>query len=150
MVCISSCLIGAGFLGSSILTMLKSKNSGTFKKFDHLLNIKQKEIYKKVINERASIYTQGIIIGTILGLLSMSMIKTNKISKVCIFIVIALGFNYLYYMLYPKTTYMLLHLTNQKQNEAWLNIYTEMKKRCILGFILGVIGYFILARGACN
>ena len=76
-----------------------------------------------------------------------SLKQTNKL---CVFIVIALGTNYLFYGLHPKSTYMLLHLNSREQNEAWLNIYKEMKLRCKLGLLLGVIGYVLLGNGLCK
>ena len=44
----------------------------------------------------------------------------------------------------PKSAYMLPSLTNQQQVEAWLNVYKEMKHRCVLGFILGAIAYLLI------
>ena len=49
-----------------------------------------------------------------------TLVGTNKL---CVFVVIALGINYLYYTIHPKTTYMLQHITSTEQNIAWLNIY---------------------------
>ena len=39
---------------------------------------------------------------------------------------------------------MIQHLNTKEQNEAWLKrIYKEMKLRCKLGLLLGVIGYVL-------
>ena len=45
---------------------------------------------------------------------------------------------------------MLLHLKSQQQNAAWLNIYKEMKLRCKLGLLLGLVGYVLLGNGLCK
>ena len=73
----------------------------------------------------------------------------SRSTNICLFIVIALGFNWAYYLFYPKSTYMLNHLSSQNQVRAWLKIYKEMKLRCHLGLVLGVIGYIILGIGWC-
>ena len=39
---------------------------------------------------------------------------------------------------------MLYSLTNQKQVEAWADIYTEMKSRWIKSIAIGFIGYLLL------
>ena len=44
---------------------------------------------------------------------------------------------------------MLEHLNNVKQNKAWLAIYKEMKLRCKLGLLLGILGYIVLGNGVC-
>ena len=148
--CLNYCVLGAAFLGSSIFTMLASKSSGNFVNFRRLLNNHQIEIYDKIAKERLSIYTQGLILGIILAILVTFNSSLKQTNKLCVFIVIALGTNYLFYGLHPKSTYMLLHLNSQEQNEAWLNIYKEMKLRCKLGLLLGVIGYVLLGNGLCK
>ena len=149
MSCINTCLIGSGFLGSSILTMLASKKSKNFVEFNNVLTPQQRETYKKITQERMNIYIQGLVIGSVLAVLMSQMVKLDKNKKVCLFVVIALGFNYAYYSLYPKSTYMLQHLTTKEQNQAWLNIYKEMKTRCMVGFLLGLVGYIVLGIGSC-
>lgn len=150
MTCLNYCVLGAAFLGSSILTMMASKQSKNFVNFRKLLNTKQLEIYNNITKERMSIYIQGLILGVLLAVLVTFNSSLKGTNKLCVFVVIALGVNYLFYSLHPKSTYMLLHLNSQQQNEAWLNIYKEMKLRCKLGVLLGLIGYVLLGNGLCK
>lgn len=151
MSCVTYCLLGAALLGSSILAMLTSKDAGVFKKFTNLLDDDQLQIYKSIIRERATIYVQSLLLGLVLAILVVfNLKKLGNTSKVCLFILIALGTNYLMYALYPKSTYMLEHLKSTEQNKAWLAIYKEMKMRCWLGLILGALGYLLLAKGVCK
>ena len=46
----------------------------------------------------------------------------------------------------PKSTYMLDHIDNGEQAKAWLAIYREMKLRCHLGMIIGVIALPFICR----
>ena len=148
--CLSYCLVGSALIGSMIMTMMTSKNSKNFKNFSMLLTDDQKNIYISVIRERLSIYVQGLIIGVILALLVTFKNNWSKVNNVCLFVTIALGFNYLYYSLFPKSTYMLSHLESPDQVKAWLKIYKEMKFRCKFGFLLGILGYLLLGYGWCN
>ena len=150
MTCLNYCVLGAAFLGSSILTMMASKQSRNFVNFRKLLNQRQLQIYDGITRERMSIYIQGLILGILLAVLITFNSSLKGMSKLCVFVVIALGTNYLFYSLHPKSTYMLLHLTSQQQNEAWLNIYKEMKLRCKLGLLLGLVGYVLLGNGLCK
>ena len=147
--CISYCLVGAALLGSMLVTMLASKKSKNFKHFMTLLNDDQQQVYKSVINERMTIYIQGLVIGVILAILLTSNGVLSRKNNICLFVVISLGFNWVYYLFYPKSTYMLNHLSSQNQVQAWLKIYKEMKLRCHLGLVLGVLGYIILGFGWC-
>jgi len=150
MTCLNYCVLGAAFLGSSILTMMASKQSKNFVNFRKLLNQRQLQIYDGITRERMSIYIQGLILGILLAVLITFNSSLKGMSKLCVFVVIALGTNYLFYSLHPKSTYMLLHLTSQQQNEAWLNIYKEMKLRSKLGLLLGLAGYILLGNGLCK
>ena len=148
--CLSFCLIGAALLGSMIMTMLVSKKSKPFVTFMSLLDDNQQQIYKSVIRERTNIYIQGLVIGVALALLITYHTGFKTIGNVCLFIVVSLGFNWIYYLLYPKTTYMLNHLSSSDQVKAWLSIYKEMKFRSYTGLLLGVFGYVLIAVGWCK
>ena len=147
--CMSYCLIGSAFVGSMILTMLASKNSKRFNDFMLLLDEEQKQIYKSVIDERMSIYIQGMVLGIAVAIILVFNSKVSNSVKICMFITIALGINYFYYILSPKSTYMLEHVSSVEQNVAWLGIYKEMKLRCHIGAIMGIIGYILIGRGMC-
>ena len=99
MACINTCLVGAGFIGSSVLTMISCSNGKKFKDFNNTLDAEQQQTYSKIKNERMSIYIQGLFIGIALSMLVLSMTKIDKSSKVCLFIVISMGFNMIYYHL---------------------------------------------------
>ena len=148
--CISYCLVGSALVGSMVMNMLASKRSKNFRNFMALLDDNQQQVYKSVIKERINIYIQGMVIGVILAILCTFNNKLSRTNNICLFIVIALGFNWLYYSVYPKSTYMLSHLSSQEQNKAWLKIYKEMKLRCKIGLLLGVLGYILLGVGWCN
>jgi len=150
MTCLNYCVLGAAFLGSSILTMMASKKSKNFVNFRKLLNQEQLQVYNSITKERMSIYIQGLIFGILLAVLVTFNSSLKGTNKLCVFVVIALGVNYLFYALHPKSTYMLLHLTSQQQNAAWLNINKEMKLRCKLGLLLGLVGYVLLGNGLCK
>jgi hypothetical protein len=66
---------------------------------------------------------------------------------VCMVGGITLLTNYLYYMLSPKSDYMVLHLDDQRQRVAWLDIYRGMQVKYHVGLALG-IGAAMLAAGS--
>lgn len=151
MACLSYCFLGIVLLVGSLLMMVLCKlDNKDMVHFNSLLDDKQKQIYKSITKERGIIYAQGMIIGIIIGLLAiMYFKKLNYKNKVCLFILIALVTNLFYYKLYPKTTYMLLHLNNKEQVEGWLNIYKTMKYKYMVSILVALIGYLILGIGCC-
>jgi uncharacterized protein YacL len=148
--CLNYCVLGSAFLGASILTMLANKQSKNFVNFRRLLDSRQLQIYNNISKERMSIYIQGLILGILLAMLITFNSSLKSTNKLCVFVVIALGVNYLFYGLHPKSTYMLHHLKSKSQNIAWVKIYKEMKLRCIIGLLLGLVGYILLGSGLCK
>ena len=108
-----------------------------------LLNEQQKKKYKNIVKERLNNYIQGMVLGLILGFVYIQIVPESDLTRACMFTVIVLGTNYFYYILKPKSDYMIRHLNTKQQREAWLNIYKEMQFRCKMGFVLGVISFLI-------
>ena len=146
MVCINSCLIAVVLLSGTIATMITSKTSPNFRKFNETLTKEQKKLYKNITMERLRIYIEGMILGLITGLFGLSLLpkKVDNSSKVCLFVIVCLLINMIYYRMYPKSNYMVKHLNTPEQKEAWLAIYKEMKYRHLFGMILGLGAYIVL------
>ena len=141
--CDLSCLLAAAMFGSMLYIMFDQNKSQLVQNFKNTLNEEQNSVYQKVIKERMTIYVQGLLLGLVLGFCFLSMVKRTNVTG-CLFAVIVLGANYLYYSLTPKSQYMVSLLTTDEQRVAWLGVYKEMKYRCLLGFMLGSVAYLIV------
>ena len=155
MFCGATCIIAFIFLVANIFTILSCQNIDK-REFNSVLNTSQKSTYKTIIEERRNIYYMGFVLGIILSILVIAYMKKiqnkrpNNTSLVCIVGSITFITNYLFYILYPKTDYMLLHLNDKRQIEEWLKIYKKMQFRYHLGFILGIIAVMIFCSGYKN
>jgi len=69
--------------------------------------------------------------------------RFNKMSLICFVGAITFVTNYLFYILYPKSDYMLLHLNDKKQIQEWLNIYRTMQFKFHIGFVVGILAVMI-------
>ena len=143
---LSFCIIGISLLFSSFY-MHFLKDDKIFNKFTILLNDKQKEIYKKIFYERLKIYLLGVISGLFLGLLYQ---YNSKNKNICIFLTIIFITKLVIYKIHPKSDYMLYHLDNQNQVNAWTDIYVHMKTTWIKSIILGVLSYIFINYGIFN
>lgn len=133
------CIIAFALLGSSFYFLLTNHKQDKFLHFSSLLSPEQQKTLKNITEERLYIYIQGFIIGIIIGLIFIKISNIKNNSVFCIFVAIVLGFTYIHYTLFPKSTYMLEHIDTQEQAKAWLEIYKTMKNRCHIGMLLGVI-----------
>ena len=126
--------------------------------FYNTLSGDQKNIYKKLIKERKNIYYYGFILGIILSIVFVLILKSKiafynifnnksksaKTSVVCIVGAITFVTNYLFYILYPKSDYMLNHLTDKSQIKGWLAIYRKMQYKYHFGFVLGIVAVTLM------
>lgn len=151
MPCKVSCMISAIFIIGMIYFYNITGKSEIVKKYKETLSPELNKFYDKISKERLIISYQGYALGVLLSLviifynLNIKMKKLNTISLVCIVISVMFITNYLYYILHPKSDWMLNHIDNKDQNKAWLKMYRNMQYNYHLGLALGIIGVGIFA-----
>jgi hypothetical protein len=151
MICSVSCGISVMFIIGMIYMDIMVYNNKTIKNYEQQLSQKLRKKYNSIRKERLKIYFQGYILGFILSLfiiLYNYIYKRDKLSTVYIVcLVLATSFvtNYFYYILHPKSDWMLDNISNTNEAKTWLNMYKNMQKYYHTGMLLGLIGIGILA-----
>jgi len=135
--CYLSAVFGLGLLGASIMTMSSSKKE--CEKLKSILSSEQVEKYEKIRKQRRNQFLQGIILGLVLSFVIVQMSHLNTFTKIALFLTVTLTTSVVYYSLMPKYDYMLNYLTTKEEVDVWLDVYKNMKKRYIIGFLLGVL-----------
>ena len=138
---IISCAIAFVLLLSSIIMHFLID-----KKDDFLLtlNESQKKKYKDIIQERFKIYIFGMILGLVLGFLYVYIYNEDRF-KVCKFVSIVLVTKLTFYYFYPKSDFMLYHLTETEQVKAWTDVYRNYKNAWRNSLIIATISYILLS-----
>ena len=141
------CALAFALVGASIYTMLTCKDCQPFLDYQKTLSPKLKLLYKHVLDERTRLYIHGTILGLVLAFATTYVIYNNlsPFANGCLFTVIVLGTQYLYYNLMPKSLHMLPNLETKEQVDQWHNVYHHMKSRYLIGFVLGMVGFFMLS-----
>jgi multisubunit Na+/H+ antiporter MnhE subunit len=94
---------------------------------------------------------QGYVLGFILSLViiyyNVSVKHNNLTTMPLVCIVLATSFvaNYFYYIIHPKSDWMLHHLQNKEEIKAWLEMYREMQYNYHMGIALGIVGVGLFA-----
>lgn len=151
MACAISCMISAVFIIGMIYFYNLTDKSIIVKHYKSSLSSDLQKRYEKITKERTTISYQGYLLGVILSLgiivynLKTKRSKMNTTSLVCIVVATAFVTNYFYYMLSPKSDWMLNHMNNQEEVKAWLLMYREMQYNYHMGLVLGIIAVGILA-----
>jgi hypothetical protein len=139
-----SCAVGITLLLSSIIMSILNLKKDKFNNFVELLNPEQKKIYEEIIIERVTIYHVGMVLGIIAGYLYYVYNKKDKYLFCKVIAIMSLVKIGVYY-LYPKKPLMINSLTDEKQVQAWGDIYATMKGRWKQSMILGFIGYLFIS-----
>jgi uncharacterized membrane protein YesL len=128
-----------------------TSKSEVVKEYKKQLPSNLQNLYEKIQSERMRINYYGYSLGLFLSLIIISYNYSSKRSKltttslVCLVIVVSFFTNYFYYILSPKSTYMLNHINSPEQTKAWLTMYREMQYNYHFGMVIGIIGVGVLA-----
>ena len=154
MVCLTSCAISAVFLIGMIYMMFAVDKQATMSPFMRTLSDKQRAKYWELINERRRLYFQGFGLGLFLSAITItsraySGIKLSWFPMACLTGSITFLTTYFYYILAPKTDYMVRYLETKEQREGWLSIYKTMQFNYHAGLVLGLISVSLLSYAIC-
>ena len=104
-----------------------------------------------ITNERKMLSYQGYALGMALSICLIiynTYFKAEKMgtsAMVCLVISTAFLTNYFYYILSPKSDWMLNHIDDQEQAKNWLKMYREMSFNYHAGLLLGIVGVGVFA-----
>ena len=149
MKCMTDCLIASAFIGASALVMFRDSKSPTYKKLYNSLSKEKKDAYVKIKKERMFIMLKATLFGIFVSI-TFSKFENylfptgSPFNKSCINTLIFFGVQYMFYMLHPKSDYMLNHIDNNEQAKQWLEKYKFMQRKWHIGLLLGIVGYFFV------
>jgi len=146
-------MIAVALIISMIYFQNATSKSAIIKEYKKQLPSNLQNLYEKIGSERMHINYYGYSLGLILSLIiilynySLNKNKLTTTSLVCLVIVVSFFTNYFYYILSPKSTYMLEHINSPEQTKAWLTMYREMQYNYHFGMVIGIIAVGVLAFG---
>lgn len=151
MVCSVSCGVAAVFLIGMIYFYNMTDKSEIVKHYRSSLTTDLQKRYDNIVKERRNISYYGYAIGIICSLfilyynLKIKKDKLKTVPIVCIIVATTLVINALVYMVWPKSDWMLDHVSNKEQVKAWLQMYKAMSFYYHFGLILGIVAVGIFA-----
>lgn len=151
MPCSISCMISTVFIIGMIYFYNITDKSAIVRSYKQQLPSDLQKRYEKIAKERMTISYYGYGCGLLLSLciifynLKLKGMKLNTFSLVCTVMATCFLTNYFFYMLYPKSDWMLNHVNSPEQVKAWLQMYKEMSYNYHAGLAFGIIAVGILA-----
>lgn len=151
MACSISCMISMIFIIGMIYFYNMTNKSEIVRHYKASLSSDLQKRYDKISKERLTIGYQGYTLGVILSLgiifynLKIKGRRMSNAALVCTVVATSFVTNYFYYILHPKTDWMLDHLQNKDEIKSWLQMYREMQYNYHMGLTLGIIAVGIFA-----
>jgi hypothetical protein len=68
----------------------------------------------------------------------------------CMVAAVTFSVNYFYYILSPKSDWMVLHLKSAEETAAWLNVYRTMQYNYHAGLVLGILAVVAFGNSLCG
>jgi hypothetical protein len=151
MACSLTCGLAAVFILAMILMNYWMITNQTTQNYEKQLPASLQNTYKEIVRERTQIFYTGYGIGFFLAALLIyynTQVKKEKMdtrAMVCLTILVAFLTNYFYYILSPKTKWMLDSIQDPDQTKAWLHMYRSMQLYYHGSLVLGLVSIGLLA-----
>ena len=148
MPCSISLLLSIVFLVSMVY-MLQA--TAITNEYEAQLPKELQQTYTTIVNERKGIYYMGYGLGFLLAIaiifynIYVAKRKLSTVSLVSIIVSVSFITNYFYYILSPKSSWMLDSIKDPEQTKAWLKMYRGMQTYYHGGLALGVVAMGLFA-----
>ena len=153
--CTTSCGIAATLLAGMAYCTYMGNRTQLMQDYVRTLTPDQQQTYAKIVEERRGIYLRGFGWGLLLSALLLGIhhqyLTMSRTVLLCNVAAITLATNYFYYVLSPKSDWMVLHFKNANNaNNAsdaanWLRVYRGMQVNYHVGLVLGIAGTVLLS-----
>lgn len=154
--CTITCFIALVIVVAMVIMAFMVSNDPFIKNYQSKLPADIKKEYDRIVAERQQIYFTGYLIGFVVSIFVIIFVLKMRMpvsAMVCLTVVISTVINYFYYILSPKSNYMVELLKTDQQRQDWLKTYKSMQYYYHFSFVLGAVAVGVFAyafRGNCR
>jgi uncharacterized membrane protein YkgB len=144
-------MISAVFIIGMIYFYHIADKTAIVKQYKEKLSPQLQQRYEKITQERKYISYYGYGVGLLLSLclifyyIQLKKVKMGASALVCMATATTFIVHYFYYMLSPKSDWMLNHMNKQEEVNAWLQMYKSMQYNYHMGMVLGILAVAVFA-----
>jgi len=154
--CTITCFFAFVIVVAMIIMTLMISQDDFIKNYRNSLPNDIKKEYDNIVAERQTIYFTGYLIGFVVSVFVIIVVLKMRMpvsAMVCLTVVISTVVNYFYYILSPKSKFIVELLKTDKQHQEWLQVYKSMQYYYHFSFVLGAVAVGVFAyafRGNCK
>lgn len=153
MVCAISCAVALVFIFANVYCCVFSQKREVIQDFVSKLSPDNQARYARITMERQKIYFTGLVLGFILSMVLLVTMRKYFIGSrgglLCMIAAVTFSVNYFYYILSPKSDWMVLHLKSGEETAVWLNVYRTMQYNYHVGLVLGILAVVAFGNAMC-
>jgi hypothetical protein len=154
MVCGVSCAVAFIFIIANIYCCSFGHKTQTIQEFVTKLSPENQKRYETIANERRRIYFMGLFLGFVLSMVLLMCCQKyfmgSRSGLLCMVAAVTFSVNYFYYILSPKSDWMVLHLKSGEETAAWLKVYRTMQYNYHVGLVLGILAVVAFGNSLCK
>ena len=147
MLCIKTCMLSTVIIFWFVSGMLVNKKTPVFTNLMNSLDDEQKQKFDMIVKERTIIFKKslgGALVLTLILLLNLRNKNMSLKKLICVSIVSSVFLMTLFYMIHPKSDYMVRHLKTQDQRDKWVKMKMDMGMKKYVGLGLGAFIYSLV------
>lgn len=160
MVCAISCAIAFIFIVANVYCCgFAHRSGGVIQEFVAKLSPENRQRYATIAEERRGIYFMGLFLGFVLSMILLMCCRKyflggggggSRGGLLCMVAAVTFSVNYFYYILSPKSDWMVLHLKSSDETAAWLTVYRTMQYNYHAGLVLGILAVVAFGNALCG
>jgi len=159
MVCGISCAVAFIFIVANVYCCTMGNRSEVVHEFISKLSPEKQRRYAVITRERQGIYFMGLFLGFLLAMVLLACCRKyflgpsgngSRAGILCMVAAVAFSVNYFYYVLSPKSDWMVLHLNSYEEKAGWLKVYRTMQYNYHVGLVLGIIAVVAFGNAICS
>ena len=147
--CAYSCCIASALIAGMAYCTYMGNRTQLVQDYMRTLSPEQQRTYNRIVEERRRIYLRGFGWGLLLSAVVLGMhhqyAVMSRAGLLCSVAAITLATNYFYYVLSPKSDWMVLHFGKDQDATNWLHVYRGMQVNYHVGLVLGIAGPVLLS-----
>ena len=136
MICIKTCMLSTVIIFWFVAGMLVNKKTPVFTNLINSLDDEQKQKFDMIVKERTNIFKKSLGCALVLTLMLIITLRNKNMSLqklICVVIVSSVFWMTLFYMIHPKSDYMIRHLKTQDQRDKWVKMKMDMGMKNYVG-----------------
>ena len=142
--CVNSCAIASALAGGCIWMKISDTPKEMQRKLRSTLPAEKLDAVERICVERMQHCMYGYALGAVVAYYTSLRLQMDPFKTKCFFIAVVLATAVFVYNVLPKSDWILNHIHEREQIDAWLAVYQTCKRTYNTGMLMGLSAYAVI------